>query len=64
MGSYGWMVNLSGESLPVYSVAGGGPSKTKIGNITKNECFVDGTFSENPWEATAWRFLFLTAVML
>ena len=50
MASYGWMVNLSGESLPVYSVAGGGPSTTKIGNITKNECFVDGTFSENPWE--------------
>ena len=40
MASYGWMINLSGNSIPVYSVAGGGPSTTKIGNLTKNESFV------------------------
>lgn len=61
MASYGWMVNLSGESLPVYSVGGGGPSTTKIGNITKNECFVDGTISQNPWEGDGMAVVILNS---
>lgn len=61
MASYGWMINLSGESIPVYSVGGGGPSTTKIGNITKNECFVDGTISENPWEGDGMPVVFLNS---
>lgn len=50
MAHYGWMINLTGAAIPVYSVDGGGPSTTKIGTITKNECFIDGTYSANPWE--------------
>ncbi len=30
MASYGWMINLSGKSIPVYSVAGGGPQQLKL----------------------------------
>ena len=61
MASYGWMINLSGKSIPVYSVAGGGPSTTKIGNLTKNECFVEGTFSANPWEGDDAPVFFLNS---
>ena len=61
MASYGWMINLSGKSIPVYSVGGGGPSTTKIGNLTKNECFVDGTISENPWEGDGAPVVFLNS---
>lgn len=61
MASHGWMINLSGKSIPVYSIAGGGPSTTKIGNLTKNECFVEGTFSANPWEGDDAPVFFLNS---
>ena len=56
-----WMINLSGKSIPVYSIKGGGPSTTKIGNLTKNECFVDGTISANPWEGDGSPVIFLNS---
>ncbi|MCM1056088.1 MAG: hypothetical protein NC517_00550 [Firmicutes bacterium] len=60
MASYGWMINLTGKTLPVYSENGSiGPSKTQIGKITKNECFVDGNVSENPWEGDGKPVIFL-----
>lgn len=61
MASYGWMINLSGESVPVYSAGNSGPSTTKIGNITKNECFVEGSISGNPWEGDGMPVLFLNS---
>lgn len=61
MASYGWMINLTGASIPVYSVGNGGPSTTQIGNLTKNECFVDGTISENPWEGDGMAVVFLNS---
>lgn len=48
MAHYGWMINLTGAAIPVYSVDGGGPSTTKISTITKNEFFIDGAYSVNP----------------
>mgnify|MGYP003190281375 FL=1 len=41
--------------------SGGGPSTTKIGNLTKNECFVEGTFSANPWEGDDAPVFFLNS---
>ena len=62
MATYGWMINLSGKSLPVYAANGGAPSTTQIGNVTKNECFVDGTISENPWEGDGIPVVFLNSI--
>ena len=50
MSAGGWTINLTGKAISVYSVGNGGPSTTKIGTINNNECFVDGSFSTNPWE--------------
>lgn len=61
MATYGWMINLSGKSLPVYAPNGGAPSTTQNGNVTNNECFVDGTFSENPWEGDGIPVFFLNS---
>lgn len=61
MASYGWMINLTGNSIPVYSVGSSGPSTSQIGNITKNECFVDGTISANPWEGEGVPVVFLNS---
>ncbi len=61
MASNGWMINLSGKSVPVYSVGKGGPSATQIGTITKNECFVDGRMSDNPWEGDGAPVVFLNS---
>lgn len=61
MANHGWMINLSGASVPVYSVAGGGPSTTKIGTITQNESFVEGSISANPWEGSGDPVLFLAS---
>lgn len=61
MASYGWMINLSGKTLPVYSVEGGGPSTTQIGKINVNECFVDGSISANPWEGDGDPVVFLNS---
>ncbi|WP_054740759.1 hypothetical protein [Cellulosilyticum ruminicola] len=47
----GWQINLSGESIPVYSFNGAGTAtNTKIATITKNECFVEGTVPGTGWE--------------
>ena len=40
MASYGWMINLTGSSIPVYEM--GTQPTTRIGTITPNECFADG----------------------
>lgn len=61
MATYGWMINLSGAAIPVYSVGAGGPSTTQVGTLTKNECFVDGTISENPWEGDGRPVVFLNS---
>lgn len=61
MASYGWMINLTGATIPVYSVGAGGPSTTQIGKLTKNECFVDGTISQNPWEGDGQPVVFLNS---
>lgn len=58
MAHYGWMINLTGAAIPVYSVDGGGPSTTQIGTITKNECFIDGVYSANPWEGEGTPVIF------
>lgn len=50
MAAHGWLINLTGETLPVYAEGNGGPTGTQIAKINKNECFVDGTISLNPWE--------------
>lgn len=60
MATYGWMINLSGKALPVYST-GGYPLTNQIGTINNNECFVDGTISENPWEGDGFSVLFLSS---
>jgi hypothetical protein len=40
----GWMINLSGTEIPVYKMGNAGScTSTKIGKITKRECFVEGT---------------------
>lgn len=60
MATYGWMINLTGETLPVYSVGGSGPTTPQLGKITKNECFVEGTMSANPWEGEGMPVYFLS----
>lgn len=61
MATYGWMINLTGNTIPVYSEKNGGPSTTTIGKLTKNECFIEGTFSENPWEGDGNPVFFLNS---
>lgn len=61
MASHGWMINLSGGSIPVYTVGSSGPTTPQLGNITRNECFVDGTISENPWEGDGSPVIFLNS---
>lgn len=47
----GWMVNLSGAKIPVYKMnSNGSCSSTRIGYITPNECFVEGTVPGTAWE--------------
>lgn len=61
MAKYGWMINLTGSPIPVYSVGSSGPTLPHIGTLTRNECFVDGTFSENPWEGEGTPVVFLNS---
>ncbi len=61
MATYGWMVNLTGETIPVYASDGSGPSETQLGKLYAGECFVDGTISENPWEGDGTPVVFLTS---
>lgn len=61
MASYGWMINLTGKTVPVYAAGNSGPTTTQIGNLTKNECFVEGSISENPWEGDGAPVLFLNS---
>ncbi|MDE6742513.1 MAG: hypothetical protein K2J95_01380 [Lachnospiraceae bacterium] len=60
---YKWMINLSGNALPVYSEGYCGPSETQIGTITKNECFlnVNTTDTVNPWEGDGEPVFFLNS---
>lgn len=58
---YGWNINLSGNSIPVYE-PGMSPDK-QIGTITKNECFCEGSSPDSGFEG--WDYgqmvLFLNA---
>lgn len=47
----GWMVNLSGKKISVYKMNDNGScSTTRLGYITANECFVEGTVPGTGWE--------------
>ena len=61
MATYGWMINLTGNAIPVYSERNGGPYGSQIGKITRNECFIEGSFSENPWEGDGSPVFFLNS---
>lgn len=61
MASFGWMINLSGKTLPVYSTEDGYPFTNQIGKINDNECFVDGATSANPWEGDGSLVIFLNS---
>lgn len=56
-----WMINLSGENIPVYSLGFIGPATTQVGNVTKNECFVESIESENPYEGDGTPIHFLNS---
>lgn len=45
---YGWHINLSGNSIPVYE-AGMSPTVQK-GTITKNECFCEGSVRDTGFD--------------
>lgn len=61
MATFGWMINLTGNKIPVYTADGSGPILPQLGNLTKNECFIDGTISENPFEGDGYPVIFLNA---
>lgn len=62
MAVHGWMVNLSGKSIPVYSMLDNGEaSNTQIGTITKNECFVEGTNIGAGWEGIDVPVIFINS---
>lgn len=48
----GWQVNLSGKKIPIYDYNGAGTAITskRLGYITNNECFVEGTVPGTGWE--------------
>ena len=57
MANRGWMINLTGNSIPVYSMLdNGAASNTQISNITKNECFTEGTAFGANWEGVDFPF--------
>lgn len=58
MATYGWMINLTGNTIPVYSEKNGGPSTTTIGKLTKNECFIEGTFQRIHGKGMATPYFF------
>lgn len=62
MDNRGWMINLTGNSIPVYSMLdNGAASNTQIGNITKNECFTEGTAFGANWEGVDFPVMFLNS---
>lgn len=61
MAAHGWMINLSGSAMPVYTVGSSGPTTPQLGTLTKNECFVDGNISFNPWEGEGQPVIFLNS---
>ena len=62
MAVHGWMINLTGNSIPVYSMLdNGAASSTKIGTITKNECFVEGTNIGAGWEGIDAPVIFINS---
>lgn len=51
MALHGWEINLSGADIPVYGGSKNWSQQgSKIGTITKNECFVEGTEFNTGWE--------------
>lgn len=47
----GWQINLSGKAIPVYEMNdNGSASSKKVATITKNECYVQGTYPGTGWE--------------
>lgn len=62
MANRGWMINLSGASIPVYSMLGNGAaSSTQVGTLTKNECFAEGSAFGAGWEGIDSPVVFLNA---
>lgn len=55
------MINLTGNNIPVYTEDGSGPILPQLGNITRNECFIEGVLSGNPFEGEGCPVIFLNA---
>lgn len=51
---YGWGINLTGSSIPVYAMDTN-PTE-RIGTLTPNECFAEGTMFDAAYEG--WGHLF------
>lgn len=59
MATSGWMINLTGRTVPVYEMQGNGAaSNTKVGQLTNNECFIDGTVFGAAWEGVDYPVIF------
>lgn len=56
-----WKINLSGTNIPVYSLGFIGPATTQVGNVTRNECFVESVESLNPYEGDGTPINFLNS---
>ena len=59
MANRGWMINLTGSSIQIYS-QGTTPTK-KVGTLTKNECFAEGSEFGASWEGWGMPVFFLNA---
>ena len=59
MADRGWMINLSGTSIPVYDQ--GTIPVTRIGTLTPNECFADGASFGAGWEGWGMPVFFLNS---
>lgn len=59
MGACGWMINLTGRTVPVYKMqSNGAASSTKVGQLTNNECFIDGSAFGAGWEGVDYPVIF------
>lgn len=63
MAKRGWMINLTGHSIPVYdSLSNGAVDKNnQLGEITKNECFAEGSTFGAGWEGVDMPVVILDA---
>lgn len=61
MNLYGWHINLSGSAIPVYRMSGYPSSKVQIGKINNNECFVEGSVRNAPYEGDAFPVHFVNS---